>query len=110
MASDTTGSTEGARDELVGPRPLDPPLTFTRLLGAFILACILFFVMLVIFSFTGLGSIALAPAIVTSTALTGRIAHIRRLSALVLIGVLSFVFMVVLTYSVAIMVVLNSPK
>ncbi len=90
------------------PGRVDPPTTAWRFAGAFLLACALFFVMLVAFAFAGLGPLGLAPAIVVATAVTGRVAKIRSLPVLVALGVLSFVTMVVLTYTVAVVVSLNA--
>lgn len=104
-----TTEDEAASGDVADPgRPLGPPLTFTRLLGAFILNCVLFFGIAVVFSW--LGPLGLTPAIVISTVLTGRITRIRRMSALILIGALTLVVMVVLIWLMAVVVVLNNPE
>jgi hypothetical protein len=84
------------------PRPA-PPLTFTRLLGGFVVNCALFFVLAVVFS--TLGPLGLTPAIVVSTTLTGRIVKIRRMSALVKLGVLTFAVMVGLVWILAVITI-----
>ncbi len=102
------GTTGSSRDAGTPARPPGPPLTRWRFLGAFALDCALFFWVLAIFAFAGLGPLGVAPAIVVATALTGRFAKIRQVPALLAIGTLSFVTMVVLTYGVAIMVALSA--
>ncbi len=102
------GTTGAPRDASTPERRPDPPLTRWRFLGAFALDCALFFWVLAIFAFAGLGPLGVAPAIVVATALTGRLAKIRHVPALLAIGTLSFVTMVAITYAVAIMVVLRA--
>lgn len=96
------------------PPPAVPPegvprLTPWRLLAAYLLTCALFFVVLVVFAFAGLGQIGLAPAIVIATVLAGRATRVRRAWPLVAVGALSFVTMVAIVYTVAIVVLLNAP-
>jgi hypothetical protein len=110
MTGDERAMTEAEDDGAAPAEPDAPPLSPTRLMGALLLSCALFFVMLVVFSFAGLGPLGVAPALVVAVAFTGRLAHVRRLSALILIGALTFVIMVVLTYGIAVAVLLNNPQ
>lgn len=83
-------------------------VTPVRFLGALAVACVLLFLLLVVFAFTGLGPLGLAPAVVVAMALTSRVTGIRRMPVLVALGMLSFVIVVVVTYVVAIAVLLNA--
>jgi hypothetical protein len=94
-------------DAIDEPPPLGPRLTVWRLLGAFALNCVLFFAMT--FVFLWLGPYALTPAIVIATILTGRIARIRRLTVLLLLGVLTFIATILLVQLLAMAYVLNNP-
>ena len=104
-----TGTNQAGDGEAApSPHRPAPPVTAWRFAGAFLLACLLFFVVLVVFAFAGLGPIGLAPAIVVAMALTSRATGIRRMSVLMALGILSFVTVVVLTYAAAIVVYLGA--
>jgi hypothetical protein len=108
MDDEAEKQTGAGFDTMVEPLPAAPPLTFTRLLGAFVLDCALFFVLALVFSW--LGPLGLTPAIVISTVLTGRIAKVRRASALFLLGMLTLVVMVGLVWVLAVITILNNPQ
>lgn len=104
-----TGTSQAGEVEAAPGAPTPaPPVTAWRFAGAFVVACLLFFVVLVIFAFAGLGPLGLAPAIVVAIALTSRVSRIRRVSVLLALGVLSFVTVVVITYAAAIVVYLSA--
>lgn len=84
--------------------PPGKPVTPSRFVGALVIACVLLFVMFIVMALAGLGSIGIAPALVAAVAFTSRITGIRRMSALVALGALSFVIVVVMTYAIAIAV------
>ena len=101
----TTAVTDGAATT---PVPA-VPITKTRFAGALLLACGLFFLLLVLFALTGLFIFGVVPALVVAISLTSRVAKIRRMSVLILLGVLAFLIVVVGTYAVAVAYILANP-
>jgi len=86
-----------------------PKITAWRFVGALLLASTLFFGLLVLFALTGLGIFGVVPALVVAMALTSRATKIRRMSVLILIGVLAFLIIVVGTYAIAVGYILLNP-
>ena len=101
----TTALSDGAA---AAPVPT-VPITKTRFAGALLLACGLFFLLLVLFALTGLGVFGVVPALVVAMSLTSRVTKIKRMSVLILLGVLAFLIVVVGTYAVAVAYILANP-
>jgi len=71
-------------------RPAERPVTARRFVGALVLACLLLFLVTILFALTGLRIFGILPALVVAIALTTRITGIRRWPVIIALGVLSF--------------------
>ena len=101
-------STPASTDATTAPPPA-PRITSWLFIGALALACLLFFGLLVLFALTGLGVFGVAPALVIALTLTSRVTRIRRMSVLILLGILSFLIVVVGSYAAAVAYLLANP-
>ena len=86
-----------------------PRVTPGQFAGALAVACLLLFVLLVLFAVAGLGPLGIWPAGVVATSLTARVTKIRRVPVLLALGVLSLVIVVGITYAITIAVYLSAP-
>ena len=117
MDPTTAASDETATEQLpvTGTDPLAVPtavarVTLSRFLAALALACALLFGLLVLFALTGLGILGVMPALVVAMTLTARITKIRRTGILILLGLLSFLIVIVGSYAIAIAYILANPQ
>jgi MFS family permease len=91
--------TSEAPDESPRKSAPEPRLTSWLFVGALLLACLLFFVLILLFILVGLGSIGVAPALVIAMTLTSRITKIRRMRVLIALGLLAFLIVVIGSYA-----------
>ena len=102
-------TTPASSDTTAAPTP-GPRITTWLFFGALGLACLLFFGLLVLFALTGLGVFGVVPALVVAMSLTARITKIRRMGVLILLGILSFLIVVVGSYALAVAYLLANAK
>ncbi len=100
-AEQADGATAPATDRLVRP-------TIGRFLRAEALACVLYFLLLVMFAMVGLGQLAFVPSLVIALSVTARLTGIRHVPSLLAIGVLAFVVVPMVSIVIEVMLLMST--